>query len=90
MILTRINPKTKKEEIWLQPHGLPGIWTERGFCDRCTPFNKCLGLKEIDDRDWNQMEYDIHFGHMDKPDAEELKEKFELSGQGCNSSSVNS
>jgi hypothetical protein len=51
MILTRINPKTKKEEI--------------------------------DDRDWNQMEYDIHFGYMDEPNAEQLKEKFKLSGKGC-------
>jgi len=90
MIKTRINPKTKKEEIWVQPEGLPGIWSERGFCDRCKPFNDCLGLREIDDRDWAQMEYDIHFGHMDQPDKKEIVEHFELCGKGCNTSSVNS
>ena len=83
MIKTRINPKTKKEEIWVQPYEKPGIWVQRGFCDRCQPFNDCLGLMEIDDRDWAQMEYDTHFGHMDKPNAEQLKEKFKLSGKGC-------
>ena len=25
MIKTRINPKTKKEEIWVQPDGLPNM-----------------------------------------------------------------
>jgi hypothetical protein len=38
---------------------------------------------EIDYRDWAQIEYDIHFGHMDEPNTEELKEKFILSGKGC-------
>jgi hypothetical protein len=36
------------------------------------------------------MEYDIHFGHMDKPDKKEIVEHFELIGKGCNTSSVNS
>lgn len=49
----------------MQPEGLPGIWSERGFCEICAPFNDCLGLREIDDQDWAQMEYDIHFGNMD-------------------------
>ena len=86
MIKTRINPKTKKEEIWVQPEGLPGIWSERGFCERCAPFNDCLGLREIDDRDWAQMEYDIHFGHIEQPNKKEIVEHFKLSGKWCNSS----
>ena len=90
MIKTRINPKTKKEEIWIQPDGKPGICVQRGFCERCEPFNDCLGLMEINDRDWAQMEYDIHFGHMDQPDKKEIAEHFELGGKGCNTSSVNS
>lgn len=83
MIKTRINPKTKKEEIWVQPYSLPGIWMQRGYCDRCEPFNDCLGLMEIDDRDWAQMEYDIHFGHIEEPSAEDLKEKFNLNAKCC-------
>ena len=86
MIKTRINPKTKKEEIWVQPEGLPGIWSERGFCERCAPFNDCLGLIEIDDRDWAQMEYDIHFGHIEQPNKKEIVEHFKLSGKWCNRS----
>ena len=89
MLKTRINPITKKEEIWVQPEGLPGIWSERGFCERCAPFNDCLGLIEIDDRDWAQMEYDIHFGHIEQPNKKEIVELFELSGKNCNSEPLN-
>jgi hypothetical protein len=46
---TRINPKTGRQEFWNQPLGLPGIWMTRGFCDRCQPFNQCLGLLELSD-----------------------------------------
>jgi hypothetical protein len=53
---TRINPKTDREEYWNQPPGLPGIWMTRGFCDRCHPFNKCLGLLELSDDEWNSVE----------------------------------
>ena len=41
---TRINPVTGREEYWNEPPGLPGLWIPRGFCDRCHPFNQCLGL----------------------------------------------
>ena len=53
---TRINPKTGREEYWNQPTGLPGIWMTRGFCDRCHPFNQCLGLLELSDDEWNSVE----------------------------------
>lgn len=53
---TRINPKTGREEYWIEPSGLPGIWVARGFCDRCYRFNKCLGFLDIDDREWNELE----------------------------------
>ncbi len=32
----RINPLTNKEEIKLQPDGLPAIWTSANdYCERC-------------------------------------------------------
>lgn len=55
-MITRINARTGREEIWLQPEGLPGIWVHRGFCERCHPFNKCMGLAELTDAEWESME----------------------------------
>jgi hypothetical protein len=55
-MITRINTKTGREEFWNQPEGLPGIWMTRGFCDRCNPFNKCMGLLELTDAEWESME----------------------------------
>ncbi len=52
----RTNPVTGKEEFWNQPEGLPGIWMEPGFCDRCKPFNECLGLRDMDDQEWASVE----------------------------------
>ncbi len=53
---TRINPVTGREEYWNEPPGLPGLWIRRGFCDRCHPFNQCLGLMNISDEEWNDLE----------------------------------
>jgi hypothetical protein len=53
---TRINPVTGREEYWNEPPGLPGIWMTRGFCDRCYPFNKCLGFMNLSDKEWNDLE----------------------------------
>ena len=53
---TRVNPKTGREEYWNQPPGLPGLWIPRGFCDRCHPFNQCLGLMELSDNEWKSVE----------------------------------
>lgn len=25
---------------------------EPGFCDRCKPFNECLGLRDMEDQEW--------------------------------------
>jgi len=58
----RINPKTQKEQIWLQPKGKPGIWVDRGFCLRCKPFGECLGLIEMDESDWNELKRKITRG----------------------------
>jgi hypothetical protein len=55
-MITRINAKTGREEFWNQPEGLPGIWMTRGFCDRCQPFNKCMGLLDLTDSEWESME----------------------------------
>lgn len=53
---TRINPVTGREEYWNEPPGLPGLWIPRGFCDRCHPFNKCLGLLNLSDDEWKSVE----------------------------------
>lgn len=53
---TRINPVTGREEYWNEPPGLPGIWMPRGFCDRCHPFNKCLGLANLSNEEWKSVE----------------------------------
>ncbi len=55
-MITRINANTGREEFWNQPEGYPGIWMTRGFCDRCHPFNKCMGLLELTDEEWESME----------------------------------
>lgn len=53
---TRINPKTGREEFWNKPKGFPGIWMTRGFCERCKPFNKCMGLLNLSDDEWKNVE----------------------------------
>ena len=53
---TRINPKKGREEYWNQPEGLPGIWLKRGFCQRCKPFNKCMGFLDLTDAEWKNVE----------------------------------
>ena len=53
---TRINPVTGREEYWNEPPGLPGIWMTRGLCDRCYPFNKCLGFMNLSDEEWKSIE----------------------------------
>ena len=53
---TRINPVTGREEYWNEPPGLPGLWIPRGFCDRCHPFNQCLGLMNLSDDEWKSVE----------------------------------
>lgn len=53
---TRINPKTGREEFWNQPKGLPGLWMGRGFCQRCKPFNSCLGLMDLTESEWKSVE----------------------------------
>lgn len=51
----RISPKTGKLENWVQPKGLPGIWLEPGFCDRCKPYNKCHGFTSIPADEWKSI-----------------------------------
>ena len=54
-IVKRINPKTGKLENWVQPDGLPGIWLEPGFCDRCKPYNNCHGFSKIPNDEWESI-----------------------------------
>lgn len=53
----RSNPITGKEQVLVQPEGLPGIWmnTEIELCERCKPFNKCLGLDSLSDNEWLEV-----------------------------------
>lgn len=52
--MKRINPKTGKIEIKLQPKGLPVIWVEL-YCDRCEKFQECLGFKDLSDETWEEL-----------------------------------
>jgi hypothetical protein len=53
----RINPATGKEQIKLQPEGLPEIWIdiESRFCERCAPFNQCLQLADLSNKEWEGL-----------------------------------
>lgn len=54
--LKRINAETGREEFWNQPPGLPGIWMTRGYCVRCEQFNQCLGLLDLSEAEWCEIE----------------------------------
>ena len=44
MIQTRIDPKTGREQIWVKPEGLPGLWVTRGLCDCCEVYKEMEAL----------------------------------------------
>ena len=54
--LKRINAESGREEVWVQPPGLPGIWIENGYCVRCEQFNQCLGLQDLSESEWANIE----------------------------------
>lgn len=54
--LKRINAESGREEVWIQPAWLPGIWITKGYCDRCEQFNQCLGLLDLSDSEWSKIE----------------------------------
>lgn len=54
--LKRINAESGREEVWVQPAGLPGIWIENGYCVRCEQFNQCLGLQDLSESEWSKIE----------------------------------
>lgn len=54
--LKRINAKSGREEVWVQPPGLPGIWIQNGYCVRCEQFNQCLGLQDLSESEWSNIE----------------------------------
>ena len=62
-IVKRINPKTGKLENWVQPDGLPGIWLEPGFCDRCKPYNNCHGFSKIPNDEWESILRELGENH---------------------------
>ena len=55
MSQTRLDPKTGREQIWVKPEGLPGLWITRGFCDRCEAYKECLGLLSLTDSEWKEV-----------------------------------
>ena len=49
---SRINKKTGKLEYYLRPTSSDfGIWVQAGFCERCAPYNECLGLSALDEKE---------------------------------------
>jgi hypothetical protein len=56
MIQKRIDPETGREQIWVKPDGLPGLWVTRGYCVRCEPFKDCLGFLSLSDEEWASVE----------------------------------
>ena len=54
--LKRKNAESGREEVWVQPPGLPGIWIENGYCVRCEQFNQCLGLQDLSESEWANIE----------------------------------
>ncbi len=53
---TRINPITGKKQVLVQPPGMPAVWiTENEICERCKPFNECLGFKSLSDKEWREV-----------------------------------
>ena len=53
----RINPILGKKQVLVQPLGLPAIWITviDDFCERCKPFNKCLGFQSLSDNEWQEV-----------------------------------
>jgi hypothetical protein len=54
--LKRINAESGREEVWIQPPGLPGIWIENSYCLRCEQFNQCLGLQDLSESECANIE----------------------------------
>ncbi len=50
----RINSKTSKPEVKLEPEGLPPIWVPV-FCDRCEKFNECLSFNNLSIKEWESL-----------------------------------
>jgi hypothetical protein len=71
MIQKRIDPETGREQIWVKPDGLPGLWVTRGYCDRCEPFKDCLGFLSLSDEEWANVQSMI----VDVNNTAEFKER---------------
>ena len=69
---TRINELGRKE-VKVQPDGLPAIWF--GLCQRCDPYNECLGFRQLSYLEWHQLNSII--SKANSPEAlKETLEKF--------------
>jgi len=54
--LKRFNTTTGRTEYFIEPKGYPGYWSALGHCDRCYPYNKCLGLAVLSEDEWKDLE----------------------------------
>lgn len=72
----RVNPETARVQVRIQPAGLPAIWVDEGFCERCKPFGGCLGLNELTDTDW-QVALDL-LKAVNSTDEAKLKIKHQV------------
>lgn len=73
MIEKRIDPVTGREQLWVKPDGLPGLWVTRGYCDRCDPYKECLGFLSLSDEEWAIVEVLI----ADTKSTAEVKKRIE-------------
>jgi len=57
MFKKRINHETCKEEIKIQPEGLPAIWIEAkdSLCEKCKPYGKCMDYRNLSDKEWQEL-----------------------------------
>jgi hypothetical protein len=77
---SRINPETGRVEYWNQPAGLPEIWVEPGFCNRCHPYKKCFDLAIIEEEDWRALV--LHHLDIESIIATATEMGYELKGCG--------
>lgn len=75
---TRIDPETGKLQFKIKIDNFPSIWVTSGYCDRCTPFGECLGLRELSEAEWNGVEKLIKEVQKPSEVKTQLEEKFEL------------
>jgi hypothetical protein len=75
----RLDPETGREQIWVKPDGLSGLWVTRGYCERCETYRECLGLLSLTDKEWKELENLI----SEANDPAAVKEQIEGMNLAC-------